>query len=339
MFSPSRILGGERLPGCGMLKGENSMIRTEGLTKRFDQLTAVHNLNIHVEPGEMYGFLGPNGAGKTTTIMMLLGLTRPTEGRITLFGKDLASDYFEIKSRIGVLAEFQFLYEEMTAKEYLKFFCELYRVDDPDRRINHCLELVNLWNRRDELLRGYSKGMKQKLGLARALLHDPDVLILDEPVSSLDPHGIKEVRDILMSENEKGKTMFISSHILSEIERTCHRVGIIHKGRLMAEDTMDNLKRKVMDEVQLTVELESPVEAVTVAIKGLPFVLSVQLEGARYTIKTRSDQDYRAQVSKAIATAGGILLDMRRHEMTLEEAFVTITERDIQLLAEEGSAA
>lgn len=315
------------------------MIETVGLTKRFDDLVAVDNLNLYVERGEIYGFLGPNGAGKTTTIMMLLGLIRPTSGQVKLFGKDLATDYFNIKRRIGVLSEFQYLYEDMTAYEYLRFFCELYRVDDPDARIKEVLSRVNLYHRRNELLGGYSKGMKQKLGLARTLLHKPEILILDEPVSSLDPYGIKEVRDILLEENQKGVTMFISSHILSEIERTCHRVGIIHRGRLVAQDTMSDLKRRLTDEVELTLQLEGMKPEIVDALKGLPFVRSVSTEGSRITLKIASDQDYRGEISRKIHDLGGVVLEMHRHEMSLEEAFVTITEKNINLLAKEGSAA
>lgn len=315
------------------------MIQTEGLTKQFDDLVAVNNLSIHVERGEMYGFLGPNGAGKTTTIMMLLGLTKPTSGRIKLFGKDLASDYFEIKRRIGVLSEFQYLYEEMTALEYLRFFCELYSVEEADKRIQEVLELVNLYHRRGELLAGYSKGMKQKLGLARALLHKPEILILDEPVSSLDPHGIKEVRDILTAENEKGTTMFISSHILSEIERTCDRVAIIHQGNLVAEDSMADLRRRLTEEVDMQIEVEGDATQFVAELKELPFVIDVNAEGTSLHVKTKADEDYRGHVSRKIASAGGVVLDMRRHEMTLEEAFVTITEKNINLLTKEGPAA
>lgn len=315
------------------------MIQTEGLTKQFDDLIAVNNLNIHVERGEIYGFLGPNGAGKTTTIMMLLGLTKPTSGQIRLFGKDLASDYFDIKRRVGVLSEFQYLYDEMTAQEYLRFFCELYRVDDPEVRIAEVLSVVNLYNRRGELLGGYSKGMKQKLGLARTLLHKPDILILDEPVSSLDPHGIKEVRDILLAENEKGTTMFISSHILSEIERTCDRVGIIHKGQLVAEDNMSDLKRRLSEEVEMHIQVENLNDNILTGLKELPFIVDLTVKDGAIAMKTQSDQDYRGQISRRISELGGVVLDMRRHEMTLEEAFVTITEKNINFLAKEGPAA
>src|SRR5690554_5585728 len=163
--------------------------------------------------------------------------------------------------------------------------------------------------------------MKQKLSLARALLHDPEILILDEPVSSLDPHGIKEVRDILLEENANGKTIFISSHILSEIERICHRVGIIHHGQLLAEDTMDELKRRLTEEVELEIELESPLPEAEELLSRLPFVTAFRVEDRRIALSTRADGDYRAQVSKALSEAGAVLLGMKRHEMSLEDAF------------------
>jgi len=315
------------------------VIETIQLTKKYGDFTAVSDLSLKVEKGEIYGFLGPNGAGKTTTIMMLLGILEPTSGTVKLFGKSVKDDYFNIKRRIGVLSENQYLYEDMTALEYLRFFGELYRVENVDRRISEVLGLVNLDHRKNELLKGYSKGMRQKLGLARALLHDPDVLILDEPVSSLDPYGIKEVRDILMEENRKGKTMFISSHILSEIERTCHRVGILHKGRLLAEDTMADLKRRLMDEVQLYIEVESASDELVKSLRELPFVVSVEANDNKLSVKTKADRDYRGQLSSMITSRGGVVVDLRRHEMSLEEAFVTITENNLSLLTKEGPAA
>lgn len=315
------------------------MIETQGLTKKYGDLTAVSDLNLKVEKGEIYGFLGPNGSGKTTTIMMLLGLLEPTQGTVRLFGKSMQSDYFNIKRRIGVLSEVQYFYEDMTAYEYLRFFGDLYKVEDVERRITELMSLINLDDRKDELLKGYSRGMKQKLGLARALLHNPDVLILDEPVSALDPYGIKEVRDILMEENRKGKTVFISSHILSEIERTCDRVGIISKGHLLAEDTMADLKRRLMEEVQLSLELETVTDEVVEVLKKLPFVVGVEVVGKQLAIKTKADKDYRGQISSAVTGKGGVVLDLRRHEMSLEEAFVTITEKNLSILTKEGPAA
>ncbi|NMB24676.1 MAG: ABC transporter ATP-binding protein [Firmicutes bacterium] len=315
------------------------MIQTEGLVKKFENLTAVDNLSIHVEKGEIYGFLGPNGAGKTTTIMMLLGMERPTAGKVKLFGKDLAENYFEIKRRIGVLSEFQYLYEDMTAREYLGFFAGLYGVENPAKKIDEVLSRVALLDRQNEFLGGYSKGMKQKLGMARALIHDPDVLILDEPQSSLDPYGIREIRDIIMEENAKGKTLFISSHILSEIERTCHRVGIISGGKLLAEDDMAHLKQQVTDEVEIVVELEEATPSILAGLEELGFINQVDTEGSRLRIKADTGEDHRSQISRTISQNGGVVLSMVAKELSLEEAFVIITEQNLSLLTKEGQAS
>lgn len=311
------------------------MIRTEGLWKEYNGFVAVRDVTLHVEPGEIYGFLGPNGAGKTTTILMLLGIEKPTQGRVRLFGQDLDRDYFRIKRRIGVVAEHQYLYDDMTASEYLRFFAHLYRVEGADHRIEALLEAVDLLPFADVRARDYSRGMKQKLGLVRALLHDPDLLILDEPVSGLDPYGIVQVRTLIQEQNRQGKTVFISSHILSEVERTAHRVGIINNGELKAEDTMADLRRRLSGESRLEIEAEGTDDGLVQTLFHLPFVHGVELAGKTLTVRTRADRDYRAEISQQITARGGIILAMRSHEMSLEEAFVTITEKNISLLTPE----
>lgn len=313
------------------------MLRTEGLTKKYDQLKAVVDLNLHVHKGETYGFLGPNGAGKTTTIMMLLGMEKPTEGKIWLFGQELSTDPMAIKKRIGVVLEHQYLYDEMTAWEYLNFFAQLYEVENPAKRISELLERVHLYDRKDDFVGGYSRGMRQKLSIVRALLHDPELLILDEPVSALDPYGIKEVRDLILEEQARGRTFFISSHILSEIEKTCSRVGIIHKGVLLAEDDMEGLKAKVREEQEFTVELEEVTNSVTEHLNQLPFVNSLDFENNKLYINTDTQEDYRPQISRAIAAAGGTILSMQAKELSLEDAFVTITEKNLSLLTKEAN--
>ncbi|WP_324668156.1 ABC transporter ATP-binding protein [Geochorda subterranea] len=316
------------------------VLRTEGLTRRFGSVVAVDHLDLHVAEGEIYGFLGPNGAGKTTTIMMVLGLVPPTEGRIWLFGQPLGAGRSPaLRRRIGVLSEFHYLYEEMTAQEYLEFFARLYGVSGARRRIDELLERLELADRRRELLGGYSKGMKQKLSLARTLLHDPELLILDEPVSSLDPYGIRQVRDLLLEENRRGKTLVISSHILSEVERICHRVGIIHRGRLLAEDTMDGLRTRLATEQELEVELERVDEPIVAAVQAVEGVSGVDRRDGKLLIRTRTGVDLRPAISRAIAGSGGVVLSMQTRQMSLEEAFVTITENNISLLAREGMAS
>ncbi|MDD2630448.1 MAG: ABC transporter ATP-binding protein [Limnochordia bacterium] len=314
------------------------MIRTENLTKRYDALTAVKDLNIHVQKGEIYGFLGPNGAGKTTTIMMILGLLPPTYGKCWLFGEQIKDNYFGVKLRMGVLAEFHYLYEEMTAYEYLNFFARLYQVPNPEKKVQEVLSRVNLWDRRSAFLGGYSKGMKQKLSFARVLLHDPELLILDEPVNSLDPYGIKEIRDIITEEKERGVTVLLSSHILSEVERTCDRVGIMNKGRLLIEDSMDQVKRRIAEEREIVVELATVTDEVVQAVQEMDVVLSVETEGNYLVIKVKPEIDGRAEIAQAIASKQGLVLGMQVKEISLEDAFVTITEKNLSMLTKEGAA-
>lgn len=309
------------------------MIRTEHLCKEYNGFAAVKDVTLHVKPGEIYGFLGPNGAGKTTIILMLLGIEKPTRGRIFLFGQSLQENYFHLKHRVGVLGERQYLYDDMTAREYLRFFADLYRVKDKDRRIESLLEAIGLRHFGDARARDYSRGMQQKLGLVRALLHDPDLLILDEPVSGLDPYGIREVRHLIQEQNRRGKTVFISSHILSELERTAHRLGILHHGVLMAEDSLDNLRSRLRQQVELEVELQEVQPGLVESLSGLEFVREVASRDNKLILRLDSTMDFRPQVFATISAHGGVIVDMRTKEMSLEEAFVTITERNVSLLA------
>lgn len=309
------------------------MIRTEGLTKAYGNLVAVKDLTLRVEPGEIYGFLGPNGAGKTTTILMLLGIVRPARGRVFLFDLPLEENYFAVKRRLGVVAEHQHFYDDMTAEEYLHFFADLYEVRHKRRRIGELMEAVGLSAFMKIRARDYSRGMQQKLALVRALLHDPDLLILDEPVSGLDPHGIREVRHLLLEENRRGKTIFLSSHILSEIERTAHRVGIIHRGTLVTEGSLETLRARLRKETELEVELDRVWPELVATLRRLPFVSQVRRQDRRLSLRLATDGDYRPQVSAAITAAGGVILAMRLKEMSLEEAFVTITAENVTTLA------
>jgi ABC-2 type transport system ATP-binding protein len=311
------------------------MIRTEHLYKKYESIEAVKDLNLSVEPGEIYGFLGPNGAGKTTTIMMILGIIKPTRGKILIFDKDLYSDYFGIKRKIGVVSETQYLYEDMTAYEYLSFFCDLYGVENKEKKIEELLHRVNLYERKDDLLGHYSRGMQQKIGFVRALLMDPQLLILDEPVSGLDPTGIREIRDLILEENKLGRTVFMSSHILSEVERISHRVGILNKGMLVAEDTMDNIKKKLSSEVEIELEVEDFDVESQKRLEGLPFVNSLSKEDGKFLVRVKADKDYRNELVNFISSSGAHLKEIKRREMSLEEAFLTITEKNISLFSKE----
>jgi len=309
------------------------MIRTENLTKEYDGFKAVDNLNLDVKEGEIYGFLGPNGAGKTTTILMLLGILRPTRGRIYLLEEELNKNFLSLKRRIGVVSEKQYLYKEMAAGEYLDFFADLYGVKDKKKKIDQLLKSVSLLEVKNRKLGAFSRGMQQKLGFARALLHDPELLLLDEPVSGLDPTGIKQIRDIIEKENKKGRTIFISSHLLSEVEKLCREVAIINEGKLLAEDTMENLRRQLSKTVELEVELSQAKEEIMKALSSFDFIQAIKQQENLLTLRVKSDQDYRAQISETISRQGGIVLGIKVKEMSLEEAFITITQKNISLLA------
>lgn len=315
------------------------MIRTENLTKEYDGFRAVSNLNLEVKEGEIYGFLGPNGAGKTTSILLLLGILKPTSGKIHLMGEELRKNSLSIKRRIGVVSEKQYLYKEMSAGEYLDFFAELYGSKNKKKRkkrIDELLSYVDLLEVKNRKLGAFSRGMQQKIGFARALLHNPDLLLLDEPVSGLDPTGIKQVRDLIEEENKKGRTIFISSHLLSEVERLCQRVGIINKGKLLAEDTMENLKHRLSDFIQIEVEVAKLPKKMLDIFSSFDFVKDVTQEKNLTILEVKNDKDYRADISEAITREGGIVLGMKVREMSLEEAFITITRENISLLARGG---
>ena len=315
------------------------MIRTQNLLKKYNEFKAVDNLSLEVKEGEIYGFLGPNGAGKTTTILMLLGILKPTQGEVYLFGQNITKDFLSIKKKMGVVSEKQYLYKEMTAGEYLNFFADLYGVKNRKKKIDQLLEAVNLLEVRNRKLGAFSRGMQQKLGFARALLHDPQLLLLDEPVSGLDPTGIKQIRDLIEQENKKGRTIFISSHLLSEVERLCGKVGIINKGRLLAEDTMDNLRKRLTDAVELEIELTEAKKEIIDTLTAFDFIKGLKREENLLTIKVKADKDYRAQISEAISQQGGVVLGIKKKEMSLEEAFITITEKNISLLTEKEQEA
>lgn len=302
------------------------IVRTEHLTKRYDGLVAVRDLEVTVEPGEIYGFLGPNGAGKTTTLLMLLGILKPTVGRIYLWGRPLEDDPPALKRRIGVVGEHDYIHDNLTADEYLRFFTELYGVPRPDARIGMLLERLGLLEFRTLRARDFSRGMKQKLALARALLHEPELLLLDEPISGLDPHGIVDVRHLLLELNRGGVTIFISSHLLSEVEQTAHRVGIMHRGRLIRQDTIPALRGLLRAEPVLEVELHSAVPHLEAQLLKLPMVRQVRAEGRRVTVMVTPGADHRGIISQAVAAAGGVIVGMHAHEPTLEEAFLTLTE-------------
>ncbi len=314
------------------------MIRTTGLVKRYGTFTAVDGLSLNIGRGEVYGFLGPNGAGKTTTIMMLLGITRPTEGEIRLFGEVASPRRLDLRRRIGVVPEKhpRGVWQWMTAQEYLRLFADLFEVPRSAERIEKLLDKVDLLPVRWKRIREFSRGMLQKLSIVRALLPDPDILLLDEPISGLDPLGIKQVRDLILAENREGRTIFISSHQLSEMEKICHRVAIIFRGRLMVEDEMKRLLSRITVEREIHVELESPPADIAERVRALPFVRSASLRGSVLELKIPREGDNRKALSEFLIGLGLVPLSLEEKVPSLEEAFVTITQDNVSMLAKGG---
>ena len=306
----------------------DDVIRTADLTKTYDGHTVVNRLNLTVHRGEIYGFLGPNGAGKTTTIRMILGLIPPTSGHVELLGSTVSRDTSSLHQHLGVVGELSFLYDDMTAIEYLTFFARFFQVENYKRRCQELLEQLDLTLFQNVLARDFSQGMQKKLCLARALLHKPDIMILDEPVSGLDPHGILKVREMLLEIKRQGKTIFISSHILSEVEHTADRVGIIQKGQLIIENTVSGVSDRLSTNIELNVELQEPVAGLVESLLQVQGIQFVDLQGCEITIRGLRDENLRARISQVITSCGGIVVGMNIKKASLEEAFVKLTEHD-----------
>ncbi len=220
------------------------MIKIQQLVKKYSNTLAVNRLSLDVAQGELFGFLGPNGAGKTTTIKMMMGLLKPTEGSITIDGIDISEDPVRAKSMVGYIPDRPYIYEKLTGLEYLEFISDLYGVDKSlaEDRAKKFLEFFDLWEVGNEMIEGYSHGMKQKLIISGALIHKPKVIIVDEPLVGLDPRGARQVKRLFQDLCKQGTTLFMSTHSLGIAEAMCHRVGIILKGQLIAIGTVDELR-------------------------------------------------------------------------------------------------
>jgi len=314
------------------------MIQTKNLTKRYGKFTAVDGVNLNIPAGEIYGFLGPNGAGKTSTIMMLLGIVKPTAGEIRLFEEAYSPKRLDLRRRIGMVPEKHptGMWTWMTAGEYLQMFADLFGLQDSGRRIDHLLERVGLAEVKNKKFAEFSRGMLQKLSIVRALLHDPDILFLDEPISGLDPFGVKQIRDLILEENREGRTIFISSHVLSEMEKVCHRVAIIFGGKLMAEDQMTSMLTTLAKDREIHVDLEELPAELLGKVKSLNFVQDATGEGKTLVVMVPKTGDYRKALSKFLIDQNLVPLSIQEKSLSLEEAFITITKENINMFASIG---
>ncbi len=292
-------------------------IELEGLTKRYGHdVYAVDDIDLAVEEGEVFGFLGPNGAGKSTTIDVLLDYVRPTAGSATVLGHDAQSEAAAVHERVGVLPDGYSLYDRLTGREHLQYAVDLKGADDePDE----LLRRVGLDETAAERRAGaYSKGMRQRLALGIALVGDPEILILDEPSSGLDPDGIRDIRELTREHAESGGTVFFSSHVLSQVEAVCDRVGILSRGRLVATDTIDGLREALGTGATISITVDAPPADVDLgAIEG---VSTVTVEGNVLTA-TCTDPAAKLRVLDAVRESESRLLDFEAREASLEDLF------------------
>jgi ABC-2 type transport system ATP-binding protein len=310
------------------VKQEQSMIRVEGLTKDYGPRRAISDLTFDAQKGEILGFLGPNGAGKTTTMRILCGYMPPTAGKAEVAGFDVLEQSLEVRRRVGYLPETVPLYPDMTVFDYLKYMAQLHRAPNVDERVDEMLETVHLEDRADSYIGSLSKGMRQRVGLAQALAHNPEVLILDEPTIGLDPVQIIEVRNIIR-ELGKDRTVLLSTHILSEAQQVCNRVLIINKGRIVAEDTPERLQSRLTGAQRVSLLLGGDADGIENVLSGVPGVLRVASRSdGKVEFETAPGLDPRPDVARAIVAAGFSMLEMRTAGLSLEDIFLELTREE-----------
>jgi ABC-2 type transport system ATP-binding protein len=310
------------------------MIDTENLTRTFGNLTAVNNLNLHIEKGEVFGFLGPNGAGKTTTIRMLACLISPTKGTATVAGYNIQKDPLKVRQSVGILTENPNLYERLTAFENMEFFAQAYGITDSaerHKRIQEQLEFFHLWERRNDKTAGFSKGMKQKLAIVRATLHKPPVLFLDEPTAGLDPESAKEIRDMMAELSQREKcTIMLSTHHLEDAEKLCKRVLIMNKGNVILVGTPDELRQRISQKPVIEVTLKQVSPAIVKAIDGSSAAEEVKQQENKLLVSVKDANVATPEIVRAIVAANGDILAVNALKPSLEEAYLKLIKGEDQ---------
>ena len=308
------------------------MIEVSNLTKKYGDHIAVDNLSFRVEKGQIYGFLGPNGAGKSTTMNIITGYLAATEGTVTIDGKDVQKDPEEAKRAIGYLPELPPLYVDMTVREYLEFVAELKKVPKKERQqqIEDVMGMTQITDMQQRLIKNLSKGYKQRVGLAQAILGYPEVIILDEPTVGLDPKQIIEIRDLIRKLGEN-HTVILSSHILSEISAVCDHIMIIAHGKLVASDSPENLQKLMSGSMELSLEVKGSAAAVKAALQEIPQIDRIEentetpKDIAKLKVISKENADVREQVFYALAEAKLPILEMTHAEKSLEDIFLELT--------------
>ncbi|MBC7228559.1 MAG: ABC transporter ATP-binding protein [Thermoflexales bacterium] len=302
---------------------DGPVIQTQELTKRYGDFVAVDRLNLVVEPGEVFGLLGPNGSGKTTTILMLLGLTEPTSGTVRVMGLDPARQPLSVKSRVGYIPDQVGFYDDLTARENLIYIAKLNGIprDEAYRRIDEALARMGLMDVADHPVGTYSRGMRQRLGVAEVLIKRPALIIMDEPTLGLDPEAAREFLNTIRDLKAQGITVLVASHLLHQVQAVCDRVGLFHRGRMVLEGTVEELARRVLGGgYRVYVEATGPQAAIVEALRRLSEATKVEPTGPeRYMVEGR--RDLRGEAARAVVEAGGSLRALQLEEPSLDDVY------------------
>lgn len=305
------------------------MLKIDNLCKKFGKFTAVDNLTLHVPKGDIFGFVGPNGAGKTTTMKIVAGLLRETSGKVYVDGVDALRDYRKVKEHIGYMPDFFGVYDNLKVSEYLDFYASIYGIYDveKDKICDDLLELVDLSNKKGEYVDSLSRGMKQRLCLARSLIHNPKLLILDEPASGMDPRARFEMKEILKSLRDMGKTVIISSHILSELSEICTSIGIIDKGKIVAQGKVQDIMMKIRSNRTIKMTVINKAEEAVVMLKEIPQVISVVRNENNIEIAIKGGDEEIQNVLKKLVINDIPVISFGEENGKLEDIFMKVTER------------
>ena len=309
-----------------------SAIEAINLTKCYDDLLAVDHVNFQVEQGEIFGFLGPNGAGKTTTIRMLTSLTKPSDGTAKIFGYDIQSQTIAAKRRMGIVPEISNIYDDLSAWDNLMFTGELYQVSKTERekKARELLELFGLYDRRNSKAKGFSKGMKRRLTLSMGLINTPQLLFLDEPTSGLDVQSALIIRDVVRELDQKGVTIFLTTHDIEEANVTCDRVAIIHKGKIAAIDTPEKLKKTIQSVQSVEVAFDKTTPKTLKELEEIPSANEVRKEGDKFRVYTNDPANVLSGLWEYAKANGLKPISLTTLGPSLEDVFVKLTEIEVK---------
>ena len=301
------------------------MITTENLTKKFGDITAVDHLNLEVKEGEVFGFLGPNGAGKTTTVRMLSCLIGPTSGQALVNGYRVGKEDKQIRRSVGILTETPGMYDNLSAEHNLNIYAHLYEVEDPKVQVEKYLRMLGLWDRRQDEAGTFSKGMKQKLAICRALLHEPRLLFLDEPTAALDPESARLVRDFIAELRQQGRTIFLCTHNLDEADRLCDRIGVF-KSRLLVVDSPANLRRQLFGR-KVVFHLVAGDDDLSQQVQALPFVQEVKLVENKLVVTLDDPEEHNPDILNLLVGAGARVQFVGELRTSLEDVYLHLVKQ------------